>query len=251
MEIRVTGTVQGVGFRPTVWRLANEEGLAGEVLNDSAGVLIRAAGEPGALDRLLYRLRAEAPPLSRIESIHSTPLPDVPVFQGFRIRESVGGENRTRVTPDAAMCGQCRHEILTRGDRRFGYPFANCTHCGPRFSIVRGVPYDRSRTTMSVFALCEACAHEYHHPPDRRFHAQPTACAACGPQVWIERPGAADEHDRVEGPEAIDAALASLRAGRIVALRGLGASISCVMPPAPRRWASSGVASTAMGSRSR
>jgi hydrogenase maturation protein HypF len=239
-EIRITGTVQGVGFRPTVWRLACEEGLVGEVLNDSAGVLIRAAGDIEAISRLVRRLQDETPPLSRIETVQVTPLSTPLDFSTFRISESVPGENHTRVAPDAAVCAACREEVLCPTGRRSGYPFANCTHCGPRFTIVRRVPYDRAHTTMAAFPMCEACAAEYASPADRRFHAQPIACPACGPRVWLERPadgifsspdGAAGspkprapaEPTRLaEGPAAIAAALECLRSGQIVALRGLG-----------------------------
>jgi hydrogenase maturation protein HypF len=219
VEIRVTGTVQGVGFRPTVWRLACEEELVGEVLNDGAGVLIRTNGDADCIASFVARLQREAPPLSRIEAVHTTTLGAPLPFDGFRIAESVPGVNRTRVAPDAAICAACRAEILEPSERRFGYPFATCTHCGPRFSIVRSVPYDRARTTMASFPMCEACAREYGDPRDRRFHAQPIACAACGPHVWLE---GAQGSAVLRGREAIDTAAASVRSGRIVALRGLG-----------------------------
>jgi hydrogenase maturation protein HypF len=151
-EIRISGTVQGVGFRPTVWRLAREEGLVGEVLNDGDGVLIRTVGDADAIERLLHRIRTEAPVLSRIESMRTAPLASPPAFADFQIVESVGGENRTRIAADAAICAQCRDEVLDENDRRHGYPFTNCTHCGPRFSIVLSVPYDRPRTTMASLA---------------------------------------------------------------------------------------------------
>ncbi|HEU4871624.1 MAG TPA: acylphosphatase, partial [Pyrinomonadaceae bacterium] len=139
VEIRVRGTVQGVGFRPTVWRLACDEGLVGEVLNDGFGVLIRTTGNSGAISQFLTRLHTEAPPLSQIEDIETQVL-NLLDFEDFRIAESVNGENRTRITPDAAICYACRAEVLDPKERRYGYPFANCTHCGPRFSIVKEVP---------------------------------------------------------------------------------------------------------------
>src|SRR5262245_294709 len=148
VEIRVRGTVQGVGFRPTVWRLACDEGLVGEVLNDGLGVLIRTTGNSGAISQCLLRLRSEAPPLSRIEGVETRILKLLD-YEGFRIADSVGGENHTRVTADAATCAACRAEVLDPTERRYGYPFANCTHCGPRFSIVQEVPYDRVNTTMA------------------------------------------------------------------------------------------------------
>src|SRR5262245_61807917 len=156
VEIRVRGTVQGVGFRPTVWRLACDEGLVGEVLNDGLGVLIRTTGNSGAIAQFLSRLRSEAPPLSQIERVDTQVL-SLLHFDGFRIAESVSGENRTRVTPDAAICAACRAEVLDPLERRYGYPFANCTHCGPRFSIVKEVPYDRINTTMADFQMCSSC----------------------------------------------------------------------------------------------
>lgn len=221
VEIRVRGTVQGVGFRPTVWRLACDEGLVGEVLNDSFGVLIRTTGRSGAISQFLTRLRSEAPPLSRIEKIETQVL-SLRNFEDFRIAESVRGENCTRVTPDAAVCAACRAEVLDQKERRHGYPFANCTHCGPRFSIVKEVPYDRVNTTMADFPMCASCKKEYLQPADRRFHAQPIACPECGPSIWLERfdTGAASAHDATTAP--LDAAVELLKNGAVVAIRGLG-----------------------------
>jgi hydrogenase maturation protein HypF len=219
VEIRVRGTVQGVGFRPTVWRLACDEGLVGEVLNDGFGVLIRTTGNSGAISQFLTRLQSEAPPLSRIEKIETQVL-NLRSFEDFRIAESVGGENCTRVTPDAAVCAACRAEVLDPKERRYGYPFANCTHCGPRFSIVKEVPYDRVNTTMAAFPMCAACKEEYLQPADRRFHAQPIACAACGPSIWLERfdASAPPAHDATP----LDSVIELLKNGAIVAIRGLG-----------------------------
>ncbi len=226
-EIRVSGTVQGVGFRPTVWRLAREEGLLGEVLNDGQGVLIRTVGSADAIQRLIQRIRSEAPVLARIESLQQIPLPLAPAFSEFRIVDSVGGENQTRIAADAAICRDCREEVLSPSDRRHGYAFTNCTHCGPRFSIVHSVPYDRARTTMASFPLCAVCAAEFRDPADRRFHAQPIACAACGPRLWIEHADGAMSQplaarDTNTAAECIAQAAAAIRAGRILALRGLG-----------------------------
>lgn len=224
LEIRVTGTVQGVGFRPTVWRLATEERLVGEVLNDGEGVLIRTGGAPEALDRFLERLRVEAPPLSRIEQIFARNLPTPLLAEEFRIVASVAGQTRTRVAADAAICAACTEEILDPTERRHGYPFTNCTHCGPRFSIVTAVPYDRANTTMARFALCSVCRCEYQDPADRRFHAQPIACAECGPRIWLERLGEPAEpaDNWGESDAALAGAVAALREGLIVAIRGLG-----------------------------
>jgi hydrogenase maturation protein HypF len=227
VEIRVRGTVQGVGFRPTVWRLACDEGLVGEVLNDGFGVLIRTTGNSDAISQFLTRLHSEAPPLSQIEDVETQVL-SLLDFNDFRIAESVSGENRTRVTPDAAICAACRDEVLDPKERRFGYPFANCTHCGPRFSIVKEVPYDRVNTTMADFPMCAACTSEYQQPADRRFHAQPIACPTCGPSIWLERmdrdstsdPFRASDHFRTNAP--LDSAIELLTRGAVVAIRGLG-----------------------------
>jgi hydrogenase maturation protein HypF len=221
VEIRVRGTVQGVGFRPTVWRLACDEGLVGEVLNDGFGVLIRTTGNSGAISQFLNRLHTEAPPLSQIEDVETQVL-NLLDFEDFRIAESVSGENCTRVTPDAAICAACRAEVLDPNERRYGYPFANCTHCGPRFSIVREVPYDRVNTTMADFPMCADCTSEYVQPADRRFHAQPIACPVCGPSIWLERRDTSAETEHPRASAALDSALELLRSGAVVAIRGLG-----------------------------
>src|SRR5689334_5731743 len=173
LRVRVEGTVQGVGFRPFVFRVATELGLGGWVLNDSRGVLIEAEGERAALDELLGRLRTEAPPLAIVERIAEQALPAAGEVE-FRITESAeGGEAEAAVAPDVATCEDCLSELFDPADRRYRYPFTNCTNCGPRFTIVRGVPYDRPLTTMESFAMCERCRAEYEDPLDRRFHAQP------------------------------------------------------------------------------
>jgi hydrogenase maturation protein HypF len=221
VEIRVRGTVQGVGFRPTVWRLACDEGLVGEVFNDGFGVLIRTTGNSDAISQFLTRLHSEAPPLSQIENVETQVL-NLQDFEDFRIAESVSGENCTRVTPDAAICAACRAEVLDPSERRYGYPFANCTHCGPRFSIVKEVPYDRVNTTMVDFPMCADCHSEYLQPADRRFHAQPIACPACGPTIWLEAidPSAMPAHPVTT--KALDSAIELLRNGAVLAIRGLG-----------------------------
>ena len=218
VEIRVRGTVQGVGFRPTVWRLACDEGLVGEVLNDGFGVLIRTTGSSGAISQFLTRLHTEAPPLSQIEGVE-TQILSLLDYQDFRISESLSGENFTRVTPDAAICAACREEVLDPAERRYGYPFANCTHCGPRFSIVNEVPYDRGNTTMAAFPMCADCKHEYSQPADRRFHAQPIACATCGPTIWLEDHGGTDH---LRKTAVLQTAIEMLKSGAILAIRGLG-----------------------------
>ena len=192
-SIRVRGVVQGVGFRPTVWRLARELGLLGEVRNDGDGVLIRLWGDLPEIERFLTQLPQQAPPLARIDRVESAPLEGVPPFPEFRIVASESGAVHTGVVPDAATCPACRHEVLDSADRRHRYPFTNCTHCGPRLSILRAIPYDRSNTSMQPFQLCDACRQEYEDPADRRFHAQPNACPECGPRVWLERSDGVEE----------------------------------------------------------
>lgn len=222
VEIRVRGRVQGVGFRPTVWRLAREHGLCGEVLNDADGVLVRVGGSTKAIADFIARLWREPPPLGRIDRIETQ------VFSGtlpveFTIAESEGGTAHTQVTPDAAICAACVQEVLDPFDRRYRYPFTNCTHCGPRFSIVTGIPYDRAETTMAAFPMCEACAAEYRHPADRRFHAEATACHTCGPKARLVRfdshAVSFDQHSMLDD---VDAVCGLLQKGEIVAIKGLG-----------------------------
>lgn len=222
LEIRVRGRVQGVGFRPTVWRLAREAGLAGEVINDAQGVLIRVGGARSAIDAFVARLEREPPPLARIEAIETRPFAgDLP--GDFRIAESVGGAAHTQVTPDAVLCAACAAEIADPRERRFAYPFTNCTHCGPRLSIVTAIPYDRANTTMAPFHLCSACLADYNDPTDRRFHAEPIACPDCGPRTTLVRlAGEAGDFDRSPGLGDIDAARALIGEGGIVAIKGLG-----------------------------
>ena len=223
VSVRVEGVVQGVGFRPFVFRLAEELGLAGFVLNDVHGVLAEVEGEEAAVARFLALLPERAPPLARVEAIAVREL--VPAGDGgaFAIVASVaGGTPDARVSPDSATCDACLAELSDPADRRFRYPFLNCTDCGPRFTIVRGVPYDRPATTMAAFEMCPACRAEYDDPRDRRFHAQPNACPSCGPRARLldaqgrEVPGAPASAD------AVAAAAAELLAGRIVAVKGVG-----------------------------
>ena len=217
-SLRVTGVVQGVGFRPFVYRLAVELGLSGHVGNDAAGVFITVEGAPGAVAEFEERVQRELPPLAIIRSLEGR-AEDPTCEAGFRIVESAsGGPTRTSISPDIAVCEDCMCELHDPSDRRYRYPFINCTNCGPRFTITRRVPYDRPQTTMAGFPLCPACAAEYDDPTDRRFHAQPVACAACGPRLWFSGP------DLVT--EGTDAALAAtqraLSEGAIVAIKGLG-----------------------------
>jgi hydrogenase maturation protein HypF len=221
--IRVRGLVQGVGFRPTVWRLARDCGLVGDVWNDAQGVMIRAWGRPVDLDRFLRQLEDQPPPLARIDAVEWAPSGDRPADGVFRIASSFAGEAHTAVGPDAATCPACLDETIDSADRRYRYPFTNCTHCGPRLSIVRAIPYDRRNTSMAGFPLCPACRVEYENPEDRRFHAQPTACPSCGPHAWLERfvDGGTDVH-RLGGCDAAAAASDLLLTGSIIAIKGLG-----------------------------
>ena len=185
-RIEVRGIVQGVGFRPFVWRLAHQLDLAGFVRNASSGVVIEVEGEPGALDRFEAALRGEAPPLSRIDSIDRQSIPSVCGESGFIISESSGGEAmQTLISPDIAVCPACLDDIADPDGRRYRYAFTNCTDCGPRYTIVESVPYDRPFTTMKSFALCPDCQREYDDPANRRFHAQPNACPVCGPKLEL------------------------------------------------------------------
>jgi len=221
--IRVRGLVQGVGFRPTVWRIAKDLRLAGDVRNDGSGVLIRLWGEASVIDTFCRRLEEECPPLARIDALEraaaGTPAPG----DGFLILASDVTAVRTGIVPDAATCPACRAEIFDPADRRYRYPFTNCTHCGPRLTIVRGIPYDRANTSMAGFALCPACNSEYEDPADRRFHAQPNACPACGPRAWLEDAGGHSiEPSALDATDAVDAATRLLAAGRILAIKGIG-----------------------------
>ncbi len=216
--IRVRGTVQGIGFRPTVYRIATELALSGFVRNDSEGVWIEIEGGPDRLTRFVERLVGEVPPLGRIDQLH---IVDLPAAGGaaFAVIASAAWTCAGAIVPaDAATCDDCLRELHDPADRRHRYPFINCTNCGPRYTIVRDVPYDRARTTMHAFTLCPRCRAEYEDPADRRFHAEANACPACGPRLTFARDGRAS----AEGEAALQAALAELAAGRIVAVKGLG-----------------------------
>jgi hydrogenase maturation protein HypF len=217
-RITVAGTVQGVGFRPFVFRLAHELGVRGRVRNDAGGVTIDAFGPAAVLDDFAARLRSERPPAAVVEDLRSVPIAAEAV-PGFEIVESGGSaERRTAIPPDLATCDDCRREIGDPADRRHRYPFTNCTSCGPRFTIALGAPYDRPATTMAPFAMCPACAREYEDPRDRRFHAQPNACPACGPKVALRDPQGAP----IASDDPIAALGRALAAGRIAAVKGIG-----------------------------
>jgi hydrogenase maturation protein HypF len=216
--VQVEGVVQGVGFRPFVYSLATRLGLAGQVGNNAAGVFIEIEGPPPRVRDFLALLEQDAPPLARIDAVRTTAI-EASGAAGFSItRSDPGGRRQALVSADSATCADCLAELADPGDRRFGYPFINCTNCGPRFTIVRDVPYDRPLTTMAGFALCAACAAEYHDPADRRFHAQPVCCPACGPRLQLL--DASGSEVAVDDPIAAAAAL--LAAGDVLAVKGLG-----------------------------
>ena len=216
--VLVCGVVQGVGFRPFVYRLAFEEGLAGFIGNDTDGVTIEVEGPEERVEAFLDRLRAEAPPLARIDSIVARDVTAIGEV-GFRIVASeVLGPVSTGIPADAATCRDCLRELLDPEDRRYGYPFLNCTNCGPRFTITRRIPYDRPQTSMARFKMCAACQAEYDDPLSRRFHAQPNACWDCGPRVWLV--GADGSALSADNPVA--ATIDRLVAGQIMAIKGVG-----------------------------
>ncbi len=212
--------MQGVGFRPFVFRLATQLGLKGWILNSLQGVIIEAEGPPEALQAFLHRLQEDKPALATIYSLQTLYLDPVG-FDEFEIRHSdkASGEAVALILPDLATCSECRQEIFDPHNRRYRYPFTNCTDCGPRFSIILGLPYDRPQTTMRQFKMCAACQHEYEDPADRRFHAQPNACPECGPHVELWAP---DGYMLAERDEALQHTAEAIRQGQIVALKGLG-----------------------------
>jgi hydrogenase maturation protein HypF len=204
-RLRVKGVVQGVGFRPFVYGLARRHGLAGFVLNDGEGVVIEVEGEPPELEAFVGSLRTEAPALAHVAAVTAEPVPPSGEAR-FRIVASRATGASALVPPDVATCNDCLRELFDPADRRYRYPFLNCTQCGPRFTIVRAVPYDRTNTTMAGFPMCEECRREYEDPGDRRFHAEPICCPACGPQLSIP----------------LEEAIRLLREGAVVAIKGIG-----------------------------
>jgi hydrogenase maturation protein HypF len=237
-KVIVRGVVQGVGFRPFTHRLATEHHLTGWVLNSTEGVVIEVEGEPAAVESFLADLPAKRPPLAVIEKIETTFLPPVG-YPSFVIEASTQAEGGfVLVSPDICTCPDCQRELFDPADRRYRYPFTNCTNCGPRFTIIKDIPYDRPLTTMAAFAMCPDCAAEYHDPTNRRFHAQPNACPVCGPHVWLETSSArSNDFSRFQSytyppmttevvttntTEAIAQARRLLAEGRIVAVKGLG-----------------------------
>jgi len=223
-RIRIRGLVQGVGFRPMVWRVARTAGVRGNVINDGEGVLINAWGSNPALDELCAGIISQCPPLARIDAIEREKSDSpAPVETTFEIQVSQATAIHTGIIADAATCSACQAEIFDPADRRSRYPFTNCTHCGPRLSIVKGIPYDRANTSMAHFIQCPQCQAEYEDPADRRFHAQPNACPRCGPGVWLE-----DAAGQVLTPadhqeeDAVSLAALMLARGHIVAIKGIG-----------------------------
>ena len=220
-RIHITGVVQGVGFRPFVYTLATRYGLKGWVRNTSAGVDIQVDGVPSSLQNFIERLETEAPPLARIDRLEYEYCPP-DGFLSFEIFSSqpVAGAFQP-ISPDVSICPDCLAEIFDPDARRYRYPFTNCTNCGPRFTIIEDIPYDRPLTTMAGFAMCADCTAEYHDPSDRRFHAQPIACPACGPQIWLEQADCPDQRTS-NGDAALQDAIRLLKEGQILAIKGLG-----------------------------
>ncbi len=217
-RIDVHGIVQGVGFRPFVYRLAEELGLDGWVRNDAAGVTIEVEGDAGGITRMVARLRAEAPRRARIDNIEEFDCSPGRLEPGFAILESSGGRSATAIGPDSAVCPDCLAELFAPGNRRYRYALTNCTNCGPRYTITRGLPYDRSRTSMADFTQCAACRREYTSPRDRRFHAEPNACPECGPALRLLGPDGLE----VAAFDPLAATVGRLQRGEIVAIKGLG-----------------------------
>jgi hydrogenase maturation protein HypF len=227
-RIEVSGIVQGVGFRPYIYRLATSRQLSGTIRNTSAGVTIEIQGPVETVQDFVGRLPAEAPPLARITgfTVEDVPCIVLPADgnenedeKAFRIVHSREGEEvRTLISPDVAVCADCLREMFDPGDRRFRYPFINCTNCGPRFTIIRDIPYDRPSTSMAKFPMCAACLAEYENPLNRRFHAQPNACWECGPRVELwDKAG-----KTISCSDPIVEAASALLAGHVVAVKGLG-----------------------------
>ncbi len=226
--IHIQGVVQGVGFRPTVARLAREQQLLGWVRNTPEGVLLALATNTQGCDLFLETLQTALPPLARISHIRREPVETLDVHEQFTILPSTSGNPKTSILSDVATCDACHKESRNPYERRFRYPFTNCTHCGPRYSIIQTIPYDRSHTTMSAFPMCDACKAEYDDETDRRFHAQPIACHVCGPKAWLARAdGKTFSYTRFSMLDEVDAVNSLLMQGEIVAIKGLGGFQLC------------------------
>ena len=221
-HITIKGQIQGVGFRPAVFRLAEELDLSGFVLNTTSGVTIEIQGTEERIDEFLKRLRGkDLPALAQIDSVRAEQVPLLKEEKRFTIRESLGADSSdSRVTVDTAVCKECIIELNSKEDLRYQYPFINCTNCGPRYSIIKEIPYDRPKTTMSSFDMCPVCRKQYTDPSDRRFHAQPVACPACGPRLFLtDRTGKIIEED---SQGCITRTAEVLREGGIAAVKGVG-----------------------------
>ncbi len=221
-KIRIQGLVQGVGFRPMVWKVAQQLNLTGWIRNDNNGVLIHVWGSTDSLVEFIQEITNNLPPLAQIDTIKESPLVDKSnIADAFTIIASQAGDMNTQVARDAATCTHCIKEIFDPANRRYRYPFTNCTHCGPRMSIIKAMPYDRNNTSMAAFVMCSQCQEEYSNPVDRRFHAQPNACPECGPKVWLEdqslQPIRADKDC-----DTVETAARLIRRGYIIAIKGIG-----------------------------
>ncbi len=213
-SIRVKGLVQGVGFRPAVWGIANKMQLCGQVLNDGQGVEIELFGNEKEIQTFIKNLQKKCPPLARIDSIQQTEL-NTEKPEGFSIAKSNQTTAQTGIVPDAASCSECIKDSINQDNRRYRYPFTNCTHCGPRLTIIKAIPYDRKNTSMAPFILCKKCQSEYDNPADRRFHAQPNACPECGPKIELQ-PRPRNTKDDIQ------ATINLLKKGKIIAIKGIG-----------------------------
>ncbi|MGB5615689.1 MAG: acylphosphatase, partial [Desulfobacterales bacterium] len=217
-RIEVNGIVQGVGFRPFIYNLALRHGLKGEVSNTSAGVSIVVEGSAGHIDAFAANISAAPPPLAHVVEVSRQSIP-VTGYAAFTIVQSKADPAMsTLISPDVSICEDCRRELFDPNDRRYRYPFINCTNCGPRYTIIDDIPYDRPKTSMKHFKMCPQCQEEYDDPQNRRFHAQPNACPLCGPHVSLfDR-----DRNRVDGADPIRETASLLRQGRIIAIKGLG-----------------------------
>jgi len=229
-RIVIRGKVQGVGFRPFIYALASAVGLRGFCLNDNEGLIVEVEGhvDDDYIDGFIEEIKQQAPELARVDYIEREDLPPA-YYSDFSIRESIKGDIFTSlyettdiISPDIATCDDCLSEMTDPSDRRYSYPFINCTHCGPRYTILRDIPYDRYNTTMSAFTMCESCQGEYDNPEDRRFHAQPNACPECGPALWIAESGSGTDVNSLSSEDVLCEASLRLREGRILAVKGIG-----------------------------
>ncbi len=220
-RIHITGVVQGVGFRPFIYQLARERGLAGWVLNSSSGVDIEVEGPPEEIDAFVREIPEKAPPLARLESLEAAEIP-TNGDASFTIKKSLEEEGFILVSPDIATCDECISELFDPSDRRYRYPFINCTNCGPRFTIIEDIPYDRPKTTMKKFPMCPDCEAEYEDPMNRRFHAQPNACPDCGPKLELRAKSDSGAFEAMAVDDPVAEAIRLLAAGKILAIKGLG-----------------------------